>query len=96
MYKSSEVHAYTYIKNNLQLLGWNTSNPSRNLSGEVYTQNECLQNGLIKKYLEKDRPENIVIVRENKFLVIEAKSTHKDLNKAVSEAKSYADKLNKG
>ena len=87
MIRSSEIHAYVYIKNQLQLLGWNIANPSRNELGEVYTQNECLQNELIKKYLSKDRPENVIIVRENCFLVIEAKNAHSELNKAISEAK---------
>lgn len=93
---SSEVHAYVYIKSQLQLLGWNIANPTRNASGEVYTQNECLQNELLKTHLDKDRPENVVVIRENKYLIIESKSSHKDLNKAINEAKAYADKLNKG
>lgn len=92
--KSSEIHAYVYIKNQLALLGWNIANPSRNELGEVYTQNECLQNEQIKKYLSKDRPENVIIVRENTYLVIEAKNAHNELNKAIIEAKGYADKMN--
>lgn len=96
MAQSSEVHAYIYIKSQLQLLGWNTANPTRNTIGEVYTQNECLQNETIKKFLVNDKPENVIIVRENKHLIIEAKPTHKQLDKAITEAKEYADKLNKG
>lgn len=96
MGQSSEIHSYVYIKNQLQILGWNIANPSRNANGEVYTQNECLQNEVLKKYLDKDRPENVIVIRENKYLVIEAKGSHKELNKAISEAKEYAEKLNKG
>ncbi|MBI2355944.1 MAG: N-6 DNA methylase [Candidatus Doudnabacteria bacterium] len=91
---SSEFHAYTYIKNELKALGWNVYNPSRRADGEVYTQNECLQNALIKKHLIGEKPENVIVVRNNKFWVIEAKSTHKELQKAIEEAQGYADKLN--
>lgn len=94
MAKSSEFHAYTYIKNELQSLGWNVFNPSRRADGEVYTQNECLQNIFIKKFLVKDRPENVVVVREKKYWIIEAKPEHKDLDRAIKEAQEYADKLN--
>lgn len=92
---SSEFHAYTYIKNELAALGWSVSNPTRRADGEVYTQNECLQNTIIKQHLTGDKPENVVIVRENKFWVIEAKPLHKDIDKAIGDAKEYANKLNK-
>src|SRR3989344_6659570 len=92
---SSEFHAYTYIKNELTALGWNVFNPTRRADGEVYTQNECLQNPIIKQFFTGERPENIIIVRDKKFWIIEAKPLHKDLDKAVKEAKEYADKLNK-
>src|SRR3989344_6439472 len=91
---SSEFHAYTYIKNELASLGWNVFNPTRRPDGEVYTQNECLQNPIIKKHFSSDRPENVVIVRDKKFWVIEAKPLHKDIDKAIDEAKGYAQKLN--
>lgn len=92
--KSSEVHAYIHIKERLEELGWNVSNPERNAAGQVYTQHECLKNAVIKKYLDRDVPENVVIVRSNKFMVLEAKSEHKDLNRARKEALEYANKLN--
>jgi len=92
---SSEFHAYTYIKNELSSLGWNVFNPTRRPDGEVYTQNECLQNMLIKKFFTGDKPENVVIVRDKKFWIIEAKPLHKDIDRAITEAKNYAEKLNK-
>jgi type I restriction enzyme M protein len=92
--KSSEVHAYIHIKERLEELGWNVSNPERNAAGQVYTQHECLKNDLIKKYLVRDVPENVVVVRENRFMVLEAKSEHKDLDKAKKEVIGYADKMN--
>ena len=94
MTKSSEVRAYIYIKERLEELGWNVSNPERNASGQVYTQHECLKNPVIKKYLERDVPENIVVVRSNRFMVLEAKAEHKQLEEAKKEALEYADKLN--
>ena len=92
--KSSEIHAYIYIKERLEELGWNVSNPERNAAGQVYTQHECQKNEQIKKYLGRDVPENVVVVRANKFMVLEAKSEHKDLDTAKKEALEYADKLN--
>lgn len=92
--KSSEVHAYIHIKERLEELGWNISNPERNAAGQVYTQHECQKNPIIKKYLDRDVPENVVVVRANKFMVMEAKSEHKNLDQAKKEALEYADKLN--
>lgn len=94
---SSEVHSYVYIKQELAALGWNTSNPSRNSSGEVYTQNECLQNPIIKAALGLDKPEHVIIAKRqpDKYIVIEAKPGHKDLKTAIEEAQGYANKLNK-
>lgn len=95
MTKNSEVRAYIHIKERLEELDWNVANPERNAAGQVYTQHECLKNELIKKYLERDVPENIVVIRPNKFMVLEAKSEHKDLERAKDEAIGYANKLNK-
>ena len=38
--KNSEVDAYTYIKEELEKLGWVVKNPARIPGGEVYKQNE--------------------------------------------------------
>ena len=92
---SSEFHAYTYIKNELGLLGWIVANPTKRADGEVYTQNECLQNPIIKLALGNEKPENVVIVRTEKFWIIEAKPEQKNIDKAIEDAKYYADKLNK-
>lgn len=93
---SSEYHSYTYIKNELETLGWNVHNPTRRADGQVYTQNECLQNEVIKSaFNSKEKPENVIIVKNNKFWIVEAKPLHVDLSKAVKEVKEYAEKLNK-
>ena len=94
--KATEVDAYIFIKRKLAELGWNTRNPERNDDGQVWTQNECLSNPYLKKYLNRDRPENIVAVTERFLWVIEAKRSHKQLGQAVEDARNYAVKLNKG
>lgn len=92
--KSSEVHAYVYIKEQLRILGWDVRNPSKILEGEVYTQNECLQHPEIKKCLLLDRPENVIKLSENQYWIIEAKPSHTQLDRALEEAKIYGDKIN--
>lgn len=91
----TEVDSYIYIKDELRKAGWDTRNPEQTPTGQVYTQNECLSNPEIKKWLVLERPENIVKVREDTLWVIEAKSMQLMLEIAVSEAKAYAEKLNK-
>ena len=93
--RNSEFNSYVYIKNQLKSLGWNTRNPNRDPSGEVYTQQECLDNKEIGEFLKRQRPENVVKVRENIFWIIEAKSNINDLEKAYSEAIDYAKDINK-
>ena len=93
---SSEVHAYVYIKENLKLLGWDIRNPARYPSGQVYTQNECLNHPAIKDALVLDRPENVVKITETVHWVIEAKASHKALAQAVKEAEDYASSINDG
>jgi type I restriction-modification system DNA methylase subunit len=93
--KNSEFNAYVYIKNELKSMGWNTRNPERDPNGEVYTQQECLDNPEIKDYLSKQRPENVIKVRENIFWVIEAKSSIEKLEIAFDEAAEYAKCINK-
>ena len=94
--KDTEVDAYIFIKENLKALGWDTRNPARNDSGQVYTQNECLSNPEIKKLLGLERPENIVRINDETLWIIESKRTHAELNAAISEGEDYADKLNRG
>lgn len=91
----TEVDSYIYIKERLKEVGWDVRNPEQFPSGQVYTQNECLSNSEIKKQLTFDKPENIVKVNENILWVIEAKSKQSLIDKAISEATVYANKLNK-
>lgn len=93
MPSSSEVHAYQYIREQLKLLNWDTRNPERIASGQVWTQNECLSNPAIKSCLHLDRPENIVKVSEEVLWIIEAKRSHRQLPQAIEEAKEYANKF---
>lgn len=92
--RTTEVDAYIFIKENLKTLGWDTRNPERNPQGQVYTQNECLSHPEIRKFLNKDRPENIVKITESSFWVIEAKKEHKQLKEAIDDAIDYADRIN--
>ncbi len=75
----SEVHAYGFIKDHLKNLGWIVRNPLRVQGGQLFTQNECLEDGELRKWLVQDRPENIVKLTESKYYVIEAKSSKNDL-----------------
>jgi type I restriction-modification system DNA methylase subunit len=95
MTRNSEFNSYVYIKNELKSLGWNVRNPGRDTNGEVYTQQECLDNKEISAYLKRQRPENVIKVRENIYWIIEAKSTLDKLDIAYKEALSYALDINK-
>lgn len=93
--KNSEVDAYTYIKEELEKLGWNVKNPARVSDGEVYKQNEVLAHKELKKYLVRDMPEAVVKLNENEFWAIESKRDKKDIDIALSEAiDQYAKKIN--
>ena len=91
----SEFTSYIFIKNVLENMGWITKNPERNIDGEVYTQQECLDNVAIKEQLINLKPEYTVKVSEDKYYVIEAKSDLAELDKAYNEAKDYAEKINR-
>lgn len=93
--QSSEVDAYVFIKENLGLLGWDTRNPARHPSGQVYTQSECLAHDEIKAAFGLEKPENVVMVETTVCCVIEAKRDHKQIEQAVKEAEDYATKINK-
>lgn len=93
--KSTEVDAYAFIKSELKTLGWDTRNPALYPQGQVYTQNQCLSNPEIKRWLDKKRPEAIVKVNESTLWVIEAKSERSKINEALDEAENYyAKRLN--
>ena len=90
----SEYRLYGYILDRLEELGWNKKPPFD--GGQVFTQNEALRDPNLKSSLGADRPENIVVVDEGEYWAIEAKASLKDIDKAVEEAKVYADKINRG
>lgn len=91
----TEVEAYDFIRQDLRDLKWIVKNPSLMTGGQVWTQNQCLSHPELKQALGAMRPENIVKVSEKFVWVIEAKSTRKDLAKAVEEAiNDYAKKIN--
>jgi type I restriction-modification system DNA methylase subunit len=94
MTRNSEFNSYVYIKNELRNLGWNIRNPSRDTNGEVYTQQECLDNKEIAEYLKRQRPENVIKIRENIYWIIEAKSSLDKLDIAYKEALGYALDIN--
>lgn len=90
----SEVTSYIFIKKELENLGWIAKNPERNADGQVYTQQECLDNPEIRKQLNNTRPEYIIKLSEDQFYIIEAKPYLADLDKAVKEAIEYAQQIN--
>jgi type I restriction enzyme M protein len=92
---NSEVDAYSYIKEQLELLGWVVKNPARNEEGEVYKQNEVLSNIYLKKALVRDMPEAVIKLTDFEYWVIESKRDLRDIDKALDEAKNqYAKKIN--
>lgn len=93
--KNSEVDAYTYIKEELEKLGWIVKNPARVADGEVYKQNEVLSHKELKKCLIRDMPEAVVKLNEEEFWALESKRDKKDIEQALNEAKNqYAKKIN--
>lgn len=85
----TEVHAYIHILKELtEKKGWRRD--------QIYTQNECQNNPLIKRQLRNTTPENIVVISPTQFYVIEAKSTRNALHRAVDEARNdYANIINR-
>ena len=91
----TEVEAYDFIRRQLRDLGWVVKDPSKTASGQVWTQNQCLAHAHIKAAFDKVRPENIVKLSENALWVVEAKTSRKELAKALDEATNfYAQKIN--
>lgn len=95
MARKSEFSSYVFIKNDLTKLGWITKNPTRNSSGQLFTQQECLDNAEMAAGLGKQRPEYVVKVREDAYWVIEAKASHEQIDDAFQEAVNYAKDINK-
>ena len=96
MANESEFRTYPYITKCLKELSWDTKNPKR--GGEVYTQGEFRKHdSILSDALGLSAPENIVLIPwegGHRYWVIEAKADHEDLEKAVQEAKDYADDIN--
>jgi SAM-dependent methyltransferase len=93
--RTSEVHAYAFIKDNLKMLGWVVKNPVRSLDGQVYTQQECLEDARIAEKLGARHPENIVKLSESEFYVIEAKPQRDQISEALAQAQErYAERIN--
>ena len=87
MPRTSEVHAYGFIKDNLKILGWIVKNPARHPDdGQVYTQQECLEDSRIAEKLGAKHPENIIKLRENEFYVVEAKPQRDEIKVALNQA----------
>jgi len=85
--KKSEVACYKYIIDEIQKKGWDKK--------LVYNQQECLSIPEIKKYLNLDRPENVIKIKEEIFYIIEGKNEKSKIDIAVREAKDqYAKKIN--
>lgn len=95
MARNSEFNSYTFIKNDLSEIGWNSRNPIRDPNGEVYTQQECLDHPEIGGQLGRQKPEYVIKVRENGFWVIEAKGELSLIDRAFDEALNYANQINK-
>ncbi|HBO17109.1 MAG: N-6 DNA methylase [Candidatus Moranbacteria bacterium GW2011_GWE2_35_2-] len=94
--KNSEVDAYTYIKEELDKLGWIVKNPARVSDGEVYKQNEVLYHKELKNLLDRDMPEAVVKLNSEEFWAIESKRDRDMIEQALDEAKNqYAKKINK-
>ena len=66
--------------------------------GGVYTQGEFrAHDSLLAQALGRERPENIILVPwegGSRYWVVEAKRKHGDLDKALAEARRYADCIN--
>lgn len=94
----NEYRIYPYIDKVLSELGWDTNNPSGRKGGGVYSQGEFRDhNELLTKALGLKTPENIILIDFEDamhFWIVEAKADHKDLEKALKQAKGYADKIN--
>lgn len=95
MPRNSEFHAYGFIKDNLKQLGFIVKNPNRSPDGQVYTQQECLDNPRIAERLVRNHPEYIVKLNETDLYVIEAKPQKEQIEEALIQAEDrYANPIN--
>jgi hypothetical protein len=84
----TEVEAYGFIRDQLREVGWSVKDPSRHTGGQVWTQNQCLNDPAIKAALGITRPENVVKLSESSVWVIEAKRDRAQLDQALREAEN--------
>lgn len=94
--RNSEFRAYPWIEQRLAERDWNTRNPNRQASGEVWTQGECLENDEIRRGLGEQKPENVARISDASVWVIEAKEGQQRIVQALAEAKAYADAITTG
>ncbi|WP_421220115.1 hypothetical protein [Aeromonas enteropelogenes] len=94
MSRTSEFASYVFIKNDLSNLGWNTRNPNRHAEGQLYTQQECLDNPEIALGLGRLKPEYVIKIKEDQYWVVEAKNSLEKIDVAFQEAVDYAHKIN--
>ena len=92
----SEFRAYSKIQRDLESQGWNAKNPATHPTGEVYWQGEVVADAGLKKALSRQKPENVIVINsaDRSFWVIEAKGAMADLERAVTEARDYAEAIN--
>ena len=64
------------------------------MGGQVFAQNELVNDPQLKLALGLKRPEYIVKLNEREYWTIEAKSAISDLELAVKEAIEYANDIN--
>lgn len=93
----SEFRTYPYIQEVLKKLGWDTRNPAR--GGRVYTQGEFRSHDpLLARSLGQLTPENIILIPwqgGSCYWIVEAKRTHRESARALSEARGYSDLINR-
>ena len=94
--RRSEFRIYPDIRDNLRRVGWNTNSPTTDPVGDVYDQHECADDEGLARALGRKAPEYVVVVNKTKriYWVIEAKPRMEDLDRAVSEARAYAEQIN--
>lgn len=96
MVKDSESRVYFYIKEVLKDLGWDIKNPAK--GGDVYEKSEFVgHDTFLERALGGKIPDETIVIPWEKgayYWVVEAKPSHKQMERAVSEAQSYAAQIN--
>ena len=95
--RGSEFRAYSDVRDDLRRLGWNTDSPARSPTGQVYEQHEFVGHDPgLSAALGQAAPENVVVVdgARRLYWALEVKRSMGELNKAVGEARAYAERIN--